>query len=113
MGAIQVTGLGKAYRQYASRWGRLAEWLLPFSRPRHQQKWVLHDISFAVAPGEAIGIIGINGAGKSTLLKLITGTSQPRAARSACKAGWRRCWSWAWAFTRISPAGKTPIWPAS
>ena len=77
MGAIQVTGLGKAYRQYASRWGRLAEWLLPGARPRHQEKWVLHDISFAVAPGEAIGIIGINGAGKSTLLKLITGTSQP------------------------------------
>lgn len=77
MGTIQVNGLGKAYRQYPSRWGRLAEWLLPFSRPRHQQKWVLHDISFAVAPGEAIGIIGINGAGKSTLLKLITGTTQP------------------------------------
>ncbi len=77
MGAIQVTGLGKAYRQYASRWGRLAEWLLPGARPRHQEKWVLHDISFTVAPGEAIGIIGINGAGKSTLLKLITGTSQP------------------------------------
>lgn len=77
MGTIQVNGLGKAYRQYSSRWGRLAEWLLPFSRPRHQQKWVLHDISFAVAHGEAIGIIGINGAGKSTLLKLITGTTQP------------------------------------
>lgn len=77
MGAIQVTGLGKAYRQYASRWGRLAEWLLPSSRPRHQKKWILHDISFAVAPGEAVGIVGVNGAGKSTLLKLITGTTQP------------------------------------
>ncbi|AQR66356.1 sugar ABC transporter ATP-binding protein [Aquaspirillum sp. LM1] len=77
MGTIQVTGLGKAYRQYASRWGRLAEWLLPSSRPRHQKKWILHDISFAVAPGEAVGIVGVNGAGKSTLLKLITGTTQP------------------------------------
>ncbi len=77
MGTIQVTGLGKAYRQYASRWGRLAEWLLPSSRPRHQKKWILHDISFAVAPGEAVGIVGVNGAGKSTLLKLITGPTQP------------------------------------
>ena len=77
MGTIQVTGLGKAYRQYASRWGRLAEWLLPSSRPRHQKKWILHDITFAVAPGEAVGIVGVNGAGKSTLLKLITGTTQP------------------------------------
>lgn len=77
MTAIQVSNLGKAYRQYDSRWGRLAEWLDPSNKPRHRLKWVLHDISFAVAPGEAVGIIGINGAGKSTLLKLITGTSKP------------------------------------
>ena len=77
MGSIHVSALGKAYRQYPSRWGRLAEWFLPFGGPRHHLKWVLHDISFTVTPGEAVGIIGINGAGKSTLLKLITGTSQP------------------------------------
>jgi lipopolysaccharide transport system ATP-binding protein len=47
------------------------------ARPRHKLKWVLQDISFTLAPGEAVGIIGINGAGKSTLLKLITGTTQP------------------------------------
>lgn len=77
MGSIQVAQLGKAYKQYPSRWARLAEWLIPFSRPRHQLKWVLQDISFNVYPGEALGIIGINGAGKSTLLKMITGTTQP------------------------------------
>ena len=77
MGHIQVENLGKAYKQYAGRWSRLIEWLAPFPSPRHQLKWVLHDISFHVAPGEAVGIIGINGAGKSTLLKLITGTAQP------------------------------------
>jgi lipopolysaccharide transport system ATP-binding protein len=77
MGAIIVKQLGKAYRQYGNRWSRLAEWLLPFRGPRHQLKWVIHDISFQLAPGEAVGIIGVNGAGKSTLLKLITGTTQP------------------------------------
>lgn len=77
MGTITVSDLGKAYRQYASRWGRLAEWLLPGGRPRHTLKWVLQDLSFSVAPGEAVGIIGINGAGKSTLLKMIAGTAQP------------------------------------
>jgi lipopolysaccharide transport system ATP-binding protein len=77
MGAIRVTGLGKAYRQYGNRWSRLAEWILPGEKPRHKLKWVLQDISFELAPGDAVGIIGINGAGKSTLLKLITGTSQP------------------------------------
>lgn len=77
MGAIVVSKLGKAYRQYPTRWSRLAEWVLPGARPRHKLKWVLQDIGFSVAPGEAVGLIGINGAGKSTLLKLITGTTQP------------------------------------
>lgn len=77
MGSIQVAQLSKAYKQYPSRWARLAEWLIPISKPRHQLKWVLQDISFNVYPGEALGIIGINGAGKSTLLKMITGTTQP------------------------------------
>jgi lipopolysaccharide transport system ATP-binding protein len=77
MGKIVVSQLGKAYKQYPSRGARLREWLLPFRGPQHQLKWILQDISFEVAPGEAVGLIGINGAGKSTLLKLVTGTTQP------------------------------------
>ncbi|RAI67290.1 ABC transporter ATP-binding protein [Pseudomonas fluorescens] len=77
MGHIRVTGLGKAYKQYPTRWSRLAEWLVPFSPIRHRQHWVLQDVSFQIAPGESVGIVGVNGAGKSTLLKMITGTTQP------------------------------------
>ena len=51
MGTIAVNGLGKAYKQYPSRWARLVEWLVPFAPQRHQLKWVLSDITFAVAPG--------------------------------------------------------------
>ena len=77
MGTISVTNLGKAYRQYPTRWSRLVEWVLPDeNRPLHTLKWVMQDVSFTVNPGEAVGIIGINGAGKSTLLKMITGTTQ-------------------------------------
>ena len=78
MSSIIVSGLGKAYRQYPTRWSRLAEWLTPWTT-RHQLRWVLQDVNFQVNPGEALGIIGVNGAGKSTLLKMITGTTQPTA----------------------------------
>ena len=37
------------------------------------------DVSFAVAPGELVGVIGPNGAGKSTLFDLITGFQRPDA----------------------------------
>ncbi|AMO56835.1 ABC transporter ATP-binding protein [Endozoicomonas montiporae] len=77
MNAITVKNLGKAYKQYHSKWDRLAEWFLPGKKQRHSQHWVLQDINFTIQLGEAVGIIGVNGAGKSTLLKMITGTTQP------------------------------------
>jgi lipopolysaccharide transport system ATP-binding protein len=43
----------------------------------HEPIWVLRNVSFNVAKGQAVGIVGVNGAGKSTLLKIITGTTMP------------------------------------
>lgn len=75
MGYLRVKNLGKAFKRYPRKWGRAMEWLGMLGQ--HELKWVLRDISFDVAPGEAVGIIGVNGAGKSTLLKIITGTTKP------------------------------------
>jgi ABC-type polysaccharide/polyol phosphate transport system ATPase subunit len=39
--------------------------------------WALRDVSFRVAQGETLGIIGHNGAGKSTTLKLLSHITKP------------------------------------
>lgn len=39
--------------------------------------WALKGISFSLAEGDMLGIIGSNGAGKSTLLKVVSGIMRP------------------------------------
>jgi ABC-type polysaccharide/polyol phosphate transport system ATPase subunit len=53
---------------------RLVEMVRPSRRPRFE---ALKDVSFELAPGESLGLIGGNGAGKSTILNLATGLAQP------------------------------------
>jgi lipopolysaccharide transport system ATP-binding protein len=75
--AITVSHVSKSYRRYARPWHRLGEWLSGGRLVWHEAFWALRGITFAVAPGESVGIVGLNGAGKSTLLKILTGTTQP------------------------------------
>lgn len=68
---ITVTNLHKRFKLYKKPSDRLRE--IIWRRSFHQNYEALRDISFTVAAGETLGILGKNGAGKSTLLKIITG----------------------------------------
>ena len=56
-------------------------------RQTKQDFWALRNISFAVQPGEAVGLVGANGQGKSTLLKLIAGVLLPDEGHVSVRGG--------------------------
>lgn len=76
MTVLSVSDLSKCYAGYASNLERFAGWFGAPVKPT-EEFWPVKDVSFSLAAGEGLGLIGQNGAGKSTLLKLITGTVRP------------------------------------
>jgi lipopolysaccharide transport system ATP-binding protein len=86
--AIRVESLVKEYR-IGQRRGRvmLADGLRDALRARSSRRAAstfraLEDVTFDVAPGTALGVIGRNGAGKSTLLKVLSRITRPTQGRA-------------------------------
>jgi ABC-type multidrug transport system ATPase subunit len=79
--AIDVDSIEKLFPPAQSGWRAFTS---PFARPTHR---ALAPISFQVAPGESLAIVGANGAGKSTLLRILTTLLLPSSGRAEV-AGW-------------------------
>ncbi len=79
--AIVADSVKKSYRLYIDKGQTLKEKVLFKKRRKYEEREVLKGISFAVAKGEAVGLIGENGCGKSTTLKLLTRILYPDSGK--------------------------------
>ena len=47
------------------------------------EREILRHVTWRLAPGERVGVVGVNGAGKTTLLRLLEGVQEPAGGRVA------------------------------
>lgn len=73
--AVRAVDVTKQYDVYRHPIDRVVEFVT--RRRRHDVFPALDRVTFDVAKGETVGVIGQNGAGKSTLLKLLCGVTRP------------------------------------
>ncbi len=56
---------------------------------QYDTRILFNGVSFGIAQGARIGLIGVNGSGKSTLLKIVAGREEPDQGRVTLRSGTR------------------------
>ncbi|NND73420.1 MAG: ABC transporter ATP-binding protein [Ilumatobacter sp.] len=77
--ALRVADVTKTFRIHHERASSLKAFIAAGGRNRYEDFYALRNVSFDVAEGEAVGVIGHNGSGKSTLLKCMAKILTPNA----------------------------------
>jgi ABC-2 type transport system ATP-binding protein len=75
--AIEIENVTKIFKLYRDKLQSAKERVIKFGRMPYEEFHALDDVSFDVAEGKTVGILGHNGSGKSTMLKCVTGTLRP------------------------------------
>lgn len=81
--AVEVSNLSVRYRALIDKQQTMKSALRRLGRTPHEVKQIeaLNDVSFTLANGQFLGVVGHNGAGKSTLLRTIAGILPPTTGR--------------------------------
>ncbi len=80
--SIEVRHLSKTYKTHVKHEG-LSNSIKSLFKREYKERVAVNDVSFSLAQGELVGMLGANGAGKTTTLKMLSGLLYPSSGSAS------------------------------